>query len=92
MVNCDWGWSELLPRVFGLSKEAVEVGRFVEAVVVHRVAMFGYLSVASPVAERVRRNAEIFSGLFDSEITIELFHTQGFLVWHAAAQQNTNIV
>ena len=39
------------------------------------MAMFEDLSFTPPVAERVRRDAEIFCGLLDSEITIKFFHT-----------------
>ena len=70
MVKREWGGSELRPRLFSLPEEAVEVSRFVKAVVVHWVTMLADLSISSPVAERVRGDAEILSGFLDSEVTI----------------------
>ena len=56
------------------SEQPRKVALPVEAIVVHRVTMLGDLSIASPIAERVWGDAEIFGGFLDAEITIELVH------------------
>ena len=73
----DFGKLELCPRLFSCSEEAVEFSLLVQSVVVYRMAVFGNLLRPTPVAERVRGNAEVFGGFLNSEITIELFHFWG---------------
>ena len=78
-------------RLPGQSEQPRKVALPVEAIVVHRVTMLGDLAISSPVAERVRGDAEILGGFLDAEITIEFVHLWNSQPGVRPRSANTNL-
>src|SRR5262249_59323602 len=61
-------------RLRYLLEQRIQVFPLEEAIAVHRMADGHDLACVLPVAERVRRNAQILSGLGNSEVVPQLDH------------------
>lgn len=77
-------------RLSSQSEQLGQVAFLVQAVVVHRMAVLSDFFRPSPVAERVRGDAEILGGFLDSEVTIEFFHLRDSQSGIRSLGANTN--
>jgi len=80
VTGCWWESRTDLARLEGFSwlihffQNLFEVDRFEPSVVVDRVTVLFDFSVSSPIANRVRRYAEVLGGFRNREVRIELGH------------------